>query len=305
MVMANRRSEYDVTNRVKTDSLSAVKAEVLAISRKQFPKYSFRKLESAFDYMDAMFDGEDPEYHGCDTGYHNLQHTMEVTLAMARICSGYLSQMTRLKHVPAIDAKTLEFGIVCALFHDSGYFRKRNDYRAGNGAVYTKVHVTRGAKLLQRKLLDFGMDEFDAVAAPVLHFTGYERSVDSIRLKSPEARLLGCLLGTADIMSQMADRCYLEKCAKHLYTEFVVGGVARKLDKQGNEVVIFESADDLLRKTPGFYKGAMKRLDVDLQGVHQFVAEFFGGKNLYLEAIARNMQYVDAARDGVTLRRTA
>jgi hypothetical protein len=39
-------------------------------------------------------------------------------------------------------------------------------------------------------------------------------------------RRLGNMLGTADIIAQMADRCYLEKCRDRLFPEFVAGGLA-------------------------------------------------------------------------------
>jgi hypothetical protein len=302
-VELDRRSEYDVTNKVRTTDIQSVHAAIERIGKTHFPKYSFARMKHAFAYVKKLFAGDTNEFHACDTGYHNLQHTLEVTLAMGRISAGYIAAG---EGEVKLTAKHFELGIVCALFHDSGYFRRKGDYRAGNGAVYTKVHVSRGAKLLRSKLVDFGMDEFDAVITPILHFTGYERPVATIRLKALEFRLIGSLLGTADIMSQMADRCYLEKCAKHLYTEFVVGGVARRRTNDGKEVVLFESAEDLLRKTPGFYKGAMKRLDTDLQGVHQFVNHYFGKKNLYFEAITRNIEHVERMNSGsAKLRRYA
>ena len=36
--------------------------------------------------------------------------------------------------------------------------------------------------------------------------------------------MVGHLLGTADMIAQIADRCYLEKCRDRLYAEFVLGG---------------------------------------------------------------------------------
>ena len=42
---------------------------------------------------------------------------------------------------------------------------------------------------------------------------------------------VGHLLGTADMIAQMADRCYLEKCRDRLYAEFVLGGVALPLQR--------------------------------------------------------------------------
>ena len=104
-----------------------------------------------------------------------------------------------------------------------------------------------------------------------MHFTGYEIPVDKIKVAAPEFRLLGNLLGSADILAQMADRCYLEKCYDRLYPEFVRGGIARRRHKDGSEEVVFASAADLIFKTPRFYQGATKRLRQDLGGCYNYV----------------------------------
>jgi hypothetical protein len=52
-----------------------------------------------------------------------------------------------------------------------------------------------------------GIAELAHAAARTIHFTGYEVAVDKIRVPGPEFRLIGNLLGSADILAQMADRC--------------------------------------------------------------------------------------------------
>ncbi len=302
-----RRNEYDVTDRICTTDSTSVRDELLRIAKAQYPKAEFKGLVRAFNYTVELFQGRIDGYNACDTGYHNLQHTLEVTLAMARLMAGYeMRPDADAKPYGQLSAKHFEFGCVCALFHDSGYVRKSNDRRALTGAVYTRVHVTRGVNLLRFKIADFGLADFESVVSPVLHFTGYERAVKTIRLKDPTLRLLGSLLGTADILGQMADRCYLEKCHHHLFAEFEAGGVTRRMTAEGKEVVVFESAEDLLRKTPGFYKSAMARLENDLGASHQYANEFFGGPNLYFDAISRNIEYAEHLNgcDRFELRRT-
>src|SRR5207247_6658970 len=134
---------------------------------------------------------------------------------------------------------------------------------------YTAIHVTRGGKLLREYLPTIGMEEFSEAAPQIIHFTGYERPVASIKVRDPIFRLVGSLLGSADIIAQMADRCYLEKCRDRLYPEFVAGGIATKKTQAGEEV-IFASGEDLLRKTPSFYRNAERRLHEDLGGTYQF-----------------------------------
>jgi len=110
------------------------------------------------------------------------------------------------------------------------------------------------------------MGEVADVAASLIHFTGYEIPVAEIKVPSLGYKLLGSLLGSADIIAQMSDRCYLEKCRDRLYPEFLAGGIARKRLPDGNEEVLYESGEDLVRKTPHFYQGASRRLDADLGG---------------------------------------
>src|SRR5205823_3330202 len=212
-----------------------------------------------------------PGFAKCDTQYHDLQHILEVTLAMARLLDGYERSRGDSR---AIGERLFQLGVVCALYHDVGYIRRVNDKKHQNGAEYTAIHVSRGGRFLRDYLPTIGMEEYAEVAASILHFTGYERSVKTIRVPDPIYKLLGSLLGSSDIIAQMADRCYLEKCRDRLYPEFVAGGIARRMT-EGGEQVVFESGEDLLRKTPGFYRNAEKRLHEDLGGTYQFAESHF------------------------------
>jgi hypothetical protein len=94
----------------------------------------------------------------------------------------------------------------------------------------------------------------------------------------------------------MADRCYLEKCRDRLYPEFVHGGMAVK--KNGKTVqIVYESGDDLIRKTPSFYLSATKRLNEDLGGAYRFSAAHFGGNNLYMDALKQNIEFAQRIGD--------
>ena len=66
---------------------------------------------------------------------------------------------------------------------------------------------------------------------------------------------------------------------------------ARKRFPDGHTEVLFSSGDDLVRKTPGFYVNAVKRLDHQLHGVYAFAEKHFGGQNLYLEEMHKNVDY--------------
>jgi len=296
-----RRSEFDVTNRINTTDPVCVKLEVTRIFRALHNRPQAPVLVRAFDDLVRLYRGEYPGYARCDTEYHDLQHVLDVTLAMARLLDGY--ERSR-GDGPAMDERLFQLGVICALFHDCGYIRKSNDTRHHNGAEYTATHVSRGGKFLKEYLPELGMEDFADAAGQILHFTGYERSVESIRLAHPMFRLLGSLLGSADIIAQMSDRCYLEKCRDRLFPEFVAGGITRKRTDTG-EVVVFASPEDLLKKTPSFYHNASKRLDGDLGGAYRYAQSHFGGPNLYMEAVKQNIRFAERITTSgeLTLRR--
>jgi len=297
-----RRSEFDVTNRINTTDPVCVQLEVDRIFRSLYARPRASMLNRAFDDMVRLYRGEFPGYAKCDTGYHDLQHVLEVTLAMARLLDGYERSRGEGRHIPE---RLFELGVICALYHDIGYIRRLGDTRHRTGAEYTRIHVSRGARFLRDYLPTIGLPEYADVAGQIVHFTGYERPVASIRVSDPIFKLIGSLLGSADIIAQMSDRCYLEKCRDRLYPEFVAGGIARMRTGEG-EVVLFESGEDLLRKTPQFYHNASRRLDVELEGAYRFAQTHFGGQNLYMDALKQNIRFVEraaAANAEIELRR--
>jgi hypothetical protein len=286
-MMHERRNDYDVTNRINTTDPEAVSEEVCSIYQDLYQLGTPRNLNQAFTDLARLYRGEKPGYYECDTDYHDIQHVLDVTLGMARLMHGCV----RATSTETITERLFRFGIVTALYHDCGYIRHRKDTKHANGAEYTSVHVSRGARFLEDYLPRIGMADLAQAAARTVHFTGYEIPVDKIRVPGPEFRLIGNLLGSADILAQMADRCYLEKCYDRLYPEFVRGGIARKRHKDGREEIIFASAADLIFKTPRFYQGATKRLKQDLGGCYNYITEHFGGQNLYFEELEKNINH--------------
>jgi len=286
--LLERRNNYDVTNQVDTTDAGAVSGEVNRIFVELYSKGSTHIIKRAFKDLARLHRGDYPGYRACDTSYHNLQHTLDVTLAMARLMDGYERSPDR---ADPLGSRLFGFGVVIALFHDIGYLRRASDTRHKNGAEYTLKHVTRGARFLEAYLSELGMASLALPASRIIHFTGYERPVYKIRVPNLTFRLLGNLLGTADIIAQMADRCYLEKCRDRLFPEFVEGGLAARDKDDRRASVQFTSAEDLMVKTPSFYKTAMARLNDQLGRVYRYAEIHFGGRNLYMETIERNSQF--------------
>lgn len=288
--MSERRNEFDVTNSVDTTSPANVSETVRGIYQDIYQKDAPQNLAQAFSDLDLLYQGKYPGFHECETDYHDLQHVLDVSLAMARLLHGCV----RSTDADTIGEQLFRFGIITALFHDCGYIRHRKDTKHLNGAEYTRIHVSRGARFLEEYMPLIGMGELAEAAARTIHFTGYEVAVDKIKVPSPEFRLIGNLLGSADILAQMADRCYLEKCYDRLYPEFVRGGIARTRRPDGSEEIMFASAADLIFKTPVFYQGANRRLRQDLGGCYIYIEEHFGGQNLYFDELEKNISHARA-----------
>src|SRR5262245_44437963 len=233
--MQYRRSDYDVTNTVQVSSVAAVKRAVEELYAQTWPSGPLERLSTAFVDFERLFNGQFPGYLGCDTVYHDVQHSLDDTLAMARLLAGYDRT-----HAPDLrrGAARAPPGRGVALFHDAGYIRQTDDSQHRNGAEFTRTHVGRSAHFLARYLPTLGMAEWVPVASQIVHFTGYEVPFDQIRLDDPLDRKVGHLVGTADMIAQMADRCYLEKCRDRLYPEFVLGGVAVSRGTAGELKVI-------------------------------------------------------------------
>ncbi|MGQ0384952.1 MAG: hypothetical protein ACT4UP_09785 [Gammaproteobacteria bacterium] len=283
-----RRSDYDVTDTVQVSSPPAVREAVLALYARTWPGAPLETLTRALADFERLFTGQEPGYHGVDTVYHDLQHSQDVVLAMARLMAGYEQEPDGAR----IGPERALMGLVTALFHDSGYIRADGESAIPNGAVFTRNHVTRSARYLGKYLPRIGLGEWVPVSTRIVHFTGYEMPLDSIRVADARERLVGHLLGTADMLAQMADRCYLEKCRDRLYAEFVLGDVAVHAGNDGLRV-LYGSGLDLLRQTPKFIASTIEnRLGKAFNHAYRYLEPLFDGDNPYMNAIRKNVEYL-------------
>jgi len=287
-----RRSDYDVTNTVRVSSASDVRDAVQALLLATWPGMDFVPVARAFQDFEMAFTGRMPGYFGVDTVYHDQQHTLDVTLAMARLMAGY--ERTHARTLKAIGAERAAVGIFLALFHDIGYLRELGE-TALNGAEFTRNHVSRGARFMEYYLPTIGFASWTRTTSEIVHFTGYEKPFEDIcaKVSDPRDIQLGHLLGTADMIAQMADRCYLEKCRDRLYPEFVLGGVALPQGAGSNQSVRYASGLDLLRQTPQFMEETIhKRLDGAFSRAYRYMEKLFDGRNPYMETIEQSLSYL-------------
>jgi hypothetical protein len=277
--MAGKRQKT-LSELVDMNNPERVLKEVIYILGMIFRAPSCQVLEQAFADTVRLFNGEYQGYRGCTTPYHDLKHATDSMLAMARLIHGSILA----GHL--LTEPQVSLGIMCALMHDNGYIQKEEDSE-GTGAKYTGYDTIRSIEFMKAYLAGHGlMEEQFASYGDILICSSLEIKVSELSFPSAPVELLCKLLGTADLMGQMADRVYLEKLA-HLYKEF-----------QEAEVVGYRDELDLLRKTKEFYKKVKKRLKGEFDGVcdnvqHHFKERWGIDRNLYIEAIESNIGYLN------------
>ena len=288
--LQERRSNFDVTNTVEVSSPASVRSAVEDLFAALYPRHAFDAVWLGFHDFERMFNGLHPDYFGVETTYHDIQHSLDMTLAMARLLAGH-EQSAEQKD--RLGAERAMLGLITSLFHDTGYLRhRRNDGGTENGAQFTLSHVSRSARFLGEYLPTIGLSHFAPIARQIVHFTGYEIALDQLELDDPRDSKLGHLLGTADLIAQMSDRCYLEKCRDRLFPEFVLGGIA--IEDSGTDTVVrYRSGKDLLQQTLQFYQqSAKQRLENSFNKSYRYLEVLFRRENPYIVFIQKNLAHL-------------
>jgi hypothetical protein len=284
-----RRNDHDVTGRVRVSDPAAVRAAVAAILTARYGALDLKPIDHAFAMFGRLYAGWLPGYVGCDTWYHDAQHSLDCTLAMARLLDGHDRAVAP---TAALGPRRAVLGVIIALFHDAGYIRRYSD-SARNGAEYTLTHVKRSGDFLKAYLPRIGYADEAELAARVVHFTGYEVALNRIEVADPQDRMLGFLLGSADILAQTSDRCYIEKCRDWLYREFEICGMAGT-PRAGMPPPIYRSAEDLLMRTPDYNQKLWdERLDGYFGRAYRHFESHFGGFDPYTVAVGENIDRIE------------
>ena len=280
---AERRSQFDPTGEVDLEDWGAVETVVRAILDRHYAgNYDVPLLGSAMAGVLRAHRGEYPGLLRSDTLYHDLRHSLESALTMARLLDGYAAS-----HFPGgpagIDADHALLGILLALFHDIGLLRRDSEAHLW-GPALTPIHEERGVEFMQGYLpkttLGALVGESKLIMATKLVF----KIPDSWTMGE---RTLASMVATADLVTQLSDRCYLEKCRDFLFLEFSAFGLAGKPDSP------YPDSRTLMEKTPAFIEGFLyKRLDEDFQGVRRYLRAHMAGADPWKEAIQKNVTYL-------------
>jgi hypothetical protein len=244
-----------------------------------FPKFDFSLVRNVFEDLQRLFAGKYPGYRECNTGYHDLNHTMQCFLVMARLMHGaFISGII-------FTEPHVNLGLISALMHDTGYIQSTDD-QAGTGGKYTLTHIERSIEFMERYFNNHGFSLEDYLfCRACLKCTGVTVNIEEIQFESQEHEILGKILGTADLIGQMADRDYLRKLL-FLFQEFEEG-----------DVPISHNELDFLKATPDFWEFTQRRFATDYGKVNRYLRDhcrvFWGlDRDLFQEVIERNMEYL-------------
>ncbi|WP_419784986.1 metal-dependent phosphohydrolase [Pseudodesulfovibrio sp.] len=256
----------------------AVDQEVHDIVSSIYPDFDFTVYEKAFDYIQRLFSGQIDGFEACDTPYHDWMHTLGVLVTTARLLHGVHVGRHRLPE------RVISLCLTAALFHDAGYIRRSDE--PGPGGRFTSSHVERGVDLLEAYVDDNGIDmgEFLDMESMLL-CTDTNLSPDSIVFSNFDTMLAGHVLGTSDVLAQMANDIYLEKLPL-LFQEFNEAGMKE-----------YSSEYELFMRTLGFYSFMRSKMRNHLSNVAEsmiihFKTRYGVERDFYAEAVERNIEYL-------------
>lgn len=245
--------------------------------------YDSALLTHAIEDLVQAYRGEYPGLLRCDTLYHDLRHALETGLTTARLLDGHAKSLSPGHEHEYIDGEHALLAILLALFHDVGLLRRDTEAHLW-GPVLIPIHEERGVEFMQHYLsattLAAYADKSFMIMATKLAFNMPDTWISF-------DRRLASIVASADLMSQLSDRYYLEKCRDFLFVEFCAIGLAGRTD------TIYPDRETLLAKTPDFFTWVInQRLEEEYRGVHRLIEVHTGGGNPWREAINRNMEYL-------------
>lgn len=277
-ILMKRQTElYKMLNPDNGESVQKEVSELLHIIDEDFDVTLFNRI-----YLDTvkLFAGNYPGYQKSNTSYHNLEHTLSVLLATVRLLHGAYIEGVR------FDKQNYLSAVIGALLHDSGLILRQTD-REGTGAKYTIGHESRSILFAHHYMEEINLPApLRSQCIQIIATTELDSELEGRRFATEQAKMMAQMVGTADLMAQMADRSYLEKLLL-LFKEF-----------KEAQLPHITTEEQLLRQTTDFYQNIaqIKLLDTYQNVKRYFIAHFREhckvGYDLYQCAIDKNISYL-------------
>ena len=256
--------------------------EILSLAKGICPTIDLQLIRDIHHDLTAFFTGLHPDFQKNTLPYHNLRHSQMVVLATIRLfdgihCSNHFT----------ITTDMLLKGLLAAYFHDTGMLRSQGD-PALSGTEYMAGHEARSIQFLKTYIDQKGFgDELFRDCPTIINYTDLRSDPATFESHSQEIQLVGQIVGSADILAQMADRYYLE-CLPLLHNELKAGGLSQH-----------SSALELMEHTANFYHNVvLKRILTTFSHTASAMRTHFReryqiDRNLYLDNIDKNIDYLN------------
>ncbi len=265
---------------VDMETPEAVHQEVIHILNLISSSVDTGPIHQVFKFTVDLYLGNLDEYRACNTDYHNLRHITDTYLAMARLLHGAVLSGEDFSN------REILLGLSGALMHDAGMIQESSDSK-GSGAKYTQDHVQLSMDFVARHASDLQVTEQEVRdLRDMILCTDLAADIPAINFSRPSIELLGKILGTADLISQMADRTYLEKLL-FLYHEF-----------REAEIGSYKNEVDFLHQTLNFFEISAKRFTETLDNTSRFMIPHFKARwdieeNLYILSLQKQRNFLE------------
>jgi len=254
--------------------------EILYLAEKISPSINLDQIREVHNDLTCFYSGSCPDFQKNTLPYHNLRHSQMVVLASARLFHGLHCNKV------LITPETLFKGLLAAYFHDTGMLLQEGD-TAHSGTKYMANHEARSILFLSNYVVQKGFDEdMTKDCETIINYTDLKSDPATFGYHTHEIELAGQVIGSADILAQMADRYYLEYLPL-LFDEQEAGGISQH-----------NSAQELMEQTEIFYREVVvKRLSTTFSKTSQAMQTHFRerykiDRNLYMENIDKNISYL-------------
>lgn len=263
--------------------------EITLLFQEICPKTSTDIIKKVHQDIIDLFTGSYPGFEISTNKYHNLRHTFSVALATIRLFHGLFHKNIRLAEEYVLQ------GLISAYFHDTGMIPQTGDTEEER-LNYASHHEKRSIIVLKKYLSQNIYPQVKRnTCATIIKFTMLEGKNAICSNIEESVKLCGQVVGTADLLAQMADRYYLENLPL-LFLEF-----------QEKEMNNYSSAMELMSDTLEFHEKVIKKRLEDKLGdlayamkIH-FTERWNLDRNLYLENIALNLDYLRIITEDCTL----